>query len=165
MLIAQEAEFTTAGYRFVMNQDSGRRAAMRKAMLAQYANLDDFLVAHNSDGAFLFDRFGLAEAVFTPIFMRFWFMEYYEDFELPSDSLPRVVRWCEACLAHPAAQTVSREEIVKLYYDYARRAGNGALPPGRKVSSFSFTPHWSTRPWPPRDKWGPAATDAELGLL
>ena len=72
-------------------------------------------------------------------------------------------RWRDACLAHPAARQVSREEIVKLYYDYAWGAGNGALLPGRRKSSFVFDPPWQSRPWPPRGKNGPAS-DAELGL-
>ena len=59
---------------------------------------------------------------------------------------------------------MSREEVVKAYDDYAKGKGNGALPPGRRVSSFVFAPHWRTRPWPPRDKYGHSATDAELGL-
>ena len=42
---------------------------------------------------------------------------------------------------------------------------NGALPEGRTKSSFAFEPDWSQRPWPPRDKYGRAASDAELGLL
>jgi glutathione S-transferase len=60
---------------------------------------------------------------------------------------------------------VTREEIVKLYFDYALGSGNGALPAGRSVSSFSFEPHWRTRPWPPRDKYRTNATDGELGLV
>jgi glutathione S-transferase len=79
--------------------------------------------------------------------------------------LSRVARWREACLSHPAAQQVSREEIVKLYYDYALGAGNGALLPGRSRSSFVFEPHWRERPWPPADKYGHKASDAELGLV
>lgn len=78
--------------------------------------------------------------------------------------LGRVARWCEACLAHPAAQQVTREEIVKSYYDYALGVGNGALLPGRTRSSFVFEPPWRDRPWPPADKWARRATDAELGL-
>ena len=67
------------------------------------------------------------------------------DFELPEDrEFARVRVWREACLAHSAAQQVSREEIVKLYFDYALGAGNGALPAGRSVSSFVFEPHWRT---------------------
>jgi len=39
------------------------------------------------------------------MFMRFWFLEYYEDFDLPdSPEYARVKRWRDACLAHPAAQ-------------------------------------------------------------
>ena len=103
--------------------------------------------------------------MFTSFFMRFWFLEYYEAFDLPDDEqYARVRTWREACLAHPAAQQVTKEEIVKLYYDYAKGAGNGALLPGRKRSSFVFEPHWRDRPWPPKDKYGVSATDEALGL-
>ncbi len=166
MLTRLEGDFVALGYRFVMNQDPALRDGLRDAMLRQYQRLDEFLVEHAPDRDFLFDAFGWAEAVFTPFFMRFWFLEYYEGFALPDElRYARVRRWVEACLAHPAAQQVTKEEIVKLYYDYARGAGNGALLPGRSVSSFVFDPDWRDRPWPPRDKYRPAASDAELGLL
>jgi len=166
MLIAREGPFTTAGYLFVMNQDEAERPAHRDKLLALYRDIDGFLVEHNPDGTWLFDDFGLAEAVFTPMFMRFWFLDYYEDFDLPDEpAYHRVRRWREACLAHPAAQQVSREEIVKLYYDYALGAGNGALLPGRSRSSFVFEPHWRERPWPPRDKYATRAGDEALGLV
>lgn len=166
MMTAMEGDFVAWGYRYVMNTDPNRREEFRQGMLDRYARLDDFLVQHNPDGTFLFEDFGLAETVFTPIFMRFWFLEYYEDFELPREErFARVRRWRDACLAHPAAQQVSRERIVKLYYDYARGAGNGALLPGRARSSFVFEPDWRSRPWPPKDKYGHEATDHELGLL
>lgn len=48
--------------------------------------------------------------------------------------------------------------------DYAKGAGNGALLPGRRRSSFTFAPDWHARPWPPRGKHGHGATDEELGL-
>jgi glutathione S-transferase len=166
MLAALEREFCNQGYSYVMNQDAGRRGALREAMLRQYAALNEFLAQHAPEGPFLFERFGWAEAVFTPLFMRFWFLEYYEDFDLPDEPrFARVRAWREACLAHPAAQQVSREKIVKLYYDYAQGAGNGALLPGRSRSSFAFEPHWRVRPWPPRGKYGPRASDRDLGLL
>lgn len=166
MLNAMEGPFVAAGYRFVMNQDPGRRAALRDEMLAQYARLNDVLAGHNPDGIWLFDGFGLCEAVYAPMFMRFWFLEYYEDFALPdTPALARVRRWQEACRAHPAAQQVTREEILTLYYDYAKGVGNGALVPGRSVSSFTFEPHWSIRPLPPADKYGVSASDRDLGLV
>ncbi len=166
MMIAMEGDFTGAGYRMVMNQDEARRDAMRDAMLAQYRRLNDYLTWRNPEGTWLFDRFGLAEAVFTPMFVRFAFLDYYEGFELPSGpDYDRVRRWREVCLSHEAAQQVSAEEVVKVYYDYARGAGNGALLPGRTRSSFVFEPDWRNRPWPPKDKYGPAATDAALGLI
>ncbi|HVL36791.1 MAG TPA: glutathione S-transferase N-terminal domain-containing protein [Burkholderiales bacterium] len=166
MLVRQEGEFTAHGYTYVMNQDPARREALREGMLRLYARLDEFLVEHSPRGPYLFEAFGWAEAVFTPMFMRFWFLEYYEGFELPEAArYARVRRWRDACLGHPAAQQVTREEIVKLYYDYARGAGNGALLPGRRRSSFAFAPHWRGRPWPPQDKYAAAASDAALGLI
>jgi glutathione S-transferase len=165
MMTRLEGDFGNQGYLFVMNQDPARRAAHHEGMLAQFARLNDFLLQHAPQGDFLFERFGWAECVFTPLLMRFWFLEHYEGFALPADArYERVRRWREACLAHPAAQQVTREQIIKLYYDYARGAGNGALLPGRKTSSFSFEPDWRQRPWPPAGKQGPAASDAELGL-
>ena len=166
MLTRMEGDFVTQGYTFVMNQDPARRESLRDGMLRQYARLDAFLCEHAPDGIFLFEDFGWAETVFTPFFMRFWFLEYYEDFELPADAAyARVRRWRDAALAHPAAQQVTKEEIVKVYYDYAKGAGNGALLPGRSRSSFAFEPGWRTRPWPVKDKFGHAASDAELGLM
>lgn len=165
MLVAFEGDFTAAGYRMVMNRDPARRDGLRDAMLAQFRKLEDFLGWQSPGGTYLFEHFGLAEAVFTPMLMRFWFLEYYEGFELPADGFERVRRWREACLAHPAAQQTSREEIVKVYYDYAVGSGNGALPAGRTVSSFVLEPDWRNRPWPPRDKYDRIGTDAELGLL
>ncbi len=135
-------------------------------MLKLFAELNEFLVEQAPEGTYLFDDFGLSETVFAPIFMRFWFLEYYESFDLPPDAdYDRVRRWRAACLAHPAAQQVCHEEIVKLYYDYAQGAGNGALLPGRARSSFVFKPDWPERPWPKAEKYGGKASDRELGLI
>jgi glutathione S-transferase len=165
MLGRMEGDFANRGYGWVMNRDPARREEMRTAMLQQYARLSAFLDEHAQDRTFLFEDFGWAEAVMTPFFMRFWFLEYYEDFALPDEAAyARVRKWVDACLAHPAAQQVCREEIVKLYYDYTQGAGNGALPAGRNRSSFSFLPHWRDRPWPPADKYTTSASDHALGL-
>lgn len=166
MLVAREGPFTMAGYFFVMNQDRAKRAEHNEKLLALYRDINGFLMEHNPNGPYLFDDFGLAEAVFAPVFKRFWFLDYYEQFELPhGDGYERVRTWREACLHHPATNQVTKEEIVKLYYDYALGAGNGALVEGRSVSSFAFDPKWQDRPWPPSDKYASSASDEELGLV
>jgi glutathione S-transferase len=166
MLIAREGPFTMAGYLFVMNQDRDRRDEHAQKLLAVYRDINDFLMDQNPKGPYLFADFGLAEAVFTPMFKRFWFLNYYEGFELPADKeYDRVRVWRDTCMAHPMTAQVSEEEIVKLYYDYALGAGNGALPEGRSVSSFVFEPHWQARPMPPKDKYAATATDRQLGLI
>ena len=165
MLTRMESAFCTQGYGYVMNQNRERRDDLREGMLKQYAQINDFLAEHALSGPFLYEDFGWAETVFTPFFMRFWFLEYYEDFQLPiEDQYARVREWRDACISHPAAQQVTKEQIVKLYYDYAKGAGNGVLLPGRKRSSFTFEPDWRARPWPPKNKYEHSATDEELGL-
>ncbi len=166
LLVQREGPFGMAGYSFVMNQDAARRDDFRDRMLAEYRTLNDILVNYAPGETWFFDDFGWAETVFTPFFMRFWFLDYYEGFDLPPDlAYDRVRRWRAACLEHPSAQQVSYDQIVKLYYDYAKGAGNGALLDGRTRSSFVFEPDWPGRPMPPADKYGYAATDAELGLV
>lgn len=167
LLVALGDPFIGAGYRLVMNQDPARRDALVEAYLAEHRKLDAFLRRHGSqDGPWLFDRFGWAEAAYTPFFQRFAFVRYYEGVDIPDDpAYDRVRAWRDAAVAHAAAQQTSDEEVIKLYYDYSRDVGNGGLLPGRKRSSFAFEPHWKDRPWPPAQKYGPAATDEELGLL
>ncbi|WP_078059272.1 glutathione S-transferase family protein [Tropicimonas marinistellae] len=166
MLIAREAAFTDTGYRMVMNQDPAQRDAYRAQMDSHFVGISRFLERHACGDPYLFEHFGLAEVVFTPIFMRFWFLEHYEGYSPPTGpEAARARRWHDACIAHPSAQQVTYREIVTLYYDYAFGAGNGALLPGRSRSSFAFDPAWRTRPIPPRGKFMPAASDADLGLL
>jgi len=65
MMNAMEGDFCAWGYRYVLNQDPDRHDDFRRGMLERYARLDEFLTRHNPAGTFLFDRFGLAETVFT----------------------------------------------------------------------------------------------------
>jgi glutathione S-transferase len=164
MLCATDGAFTGAGYRMILNRDRAQRDALRAEVDAQYERLDRFLAWYSPDGTYLFEEFGWAEVAFAPMFKRLWFLEYYEDYAIPAN-LARVRRWREACLAHPAvAGRHGHEELMKLYYDYSQGGGNGRIPEGRRISSFTLEPHWRARPMPPRDKWGTPATDAQLGL-
>jgi len=166
LLVEKQGAFAGAGYMMVMNQDVDKKDEFRDRILGIYREMNEILANYATGDTFFFDRFGWSEVIFTPLFMRFWFLEYYEGFELPEGlEYDRVRVWRAACLAEPHAQQVSFDQIAKLYYDYALGAGNGALPEGRRVSTFAFTPDWANRPMPPRDKYGSAASDAALGLL
>lgn len=161
----QEGAFGAAGYRLLMNQDPLARGPLREALMEQYRILNELLLEHAPEGPFLQPTFGWAELVFTPFLMRFWCLDYYDGFDLPCEpAYARVRLWREACLAHRSAQQVCREQVIKLYYDYALGAGNGALLPGRRLSSFVLQPDWRGRPWPPSGRLAEAATDAALGL-
>jgi glutathione S-transferase len=165
MLCAMDGAFTGAGYRMILNRDPAKREEMKAEVDAQYAKLDDFLSYYSPDGDFLFEQFGWAEVAYAPMFKRLWFLEYYEDYQVPA-KLTRLLRWREASLAHPVVkQRHTHEELMKLYYDYSQGGGNGRIPEGRSISSFTLEPHWSKRPMPPRDKWNSAATDEQLGLV
>jgi glutathione S-transferase len=163
MLIAMD-QVTGAGYRMILNRDPARSDEMKAEVDGHWARLDDFLSYFSPDGVFLFEEFGWAETAYTPMFKRLRFLEYYEDYEIPAEFV-RVRRWHDACVAHPAVRHHGHEELMKLYYDYSRGGGNGRIPEGRTVSSFTLEPHWSKRPMPPRaSKWREGATDADLGL-
>jgi glutathione S-transferase len=164
MLCAADGAFTGAGYRMILNRDRSLRDEHVKEVDAQFQRLDTFLSHYSPSAIWLFEDFGWAEVAYTPMFKRLWFLEYYENYVIP-EALVRVRRWRDACLAHPAAQRHSFEELMKLYYDYSQGAGNGRIAEGRKVSSFALAPHWRTRPMPSRDKWGMAASDQQLGLV
>jgi glutathione S-transferase len=164
MLAGLGGAVSTAGYRMIQNRDPAQRAALATEVDSAFARIDVFLRRRATAHPFLFDRFGWAELMLTPVMKRLWFLEYYEDYAI-DPALARVIGWRAACLAHPAAQAHPFEEIVKLYHDYARGYGSGRVPEGRAVSSFTIEPHWSTRPMPPRDKWSPAPTDEILGLM
>ncbi|HSG04312.1 MAG TPA: glutathione S-transferase family protein [Marinobacterium sp.] len=166
ILIGRAESYTMDGYMMVMNQDPERKSEFEKRMLSHYSELNRLLNEFGEGETFFLKDFGLVEAVFTPMRMRFWFLDYYEQFQLPdTDEYARVTRWLDACLRHPAAQQVKFDQIVKLYYDYAKGWGNGALPDGRSVSSFTFDSDWKNRPLPPQDKYSYSASDTELGLV
>ena len=164
MLVAMD-QVTGAGYRMILNRDREKAGALRAEVDGHWGKLDEFLSYHSPDGDFLFEDFRWAEACYAPMFKRLWFLEYYEDYEIPA-AFGRARRWRDACVAHPAARRPGHEELIKLYYDYSRGAGNGAIPEGRRVSSFTLDPLWSKRPMPPKGgKWDEGASDPDLGLV
>jgi glutathione S-transferase len=167
LLVSMASPWIDAGYSLALNQDPDARQTLADKYLAQLGGFDAFLRRHaTGDGPWLFDRFGWAEAVYTPFFQRFVINRYYEGVDIPNTpEFDRVRAWRDACVAHPSAQQTSDEEVIKLYYDYARGYGNGAVPTGRTRSSFVFEPNWRDRPMPPPDKYVHHATDAELGLI
>jgi glutathione S-transferase len=97
MLTRMDGEFFMQGYSWMMNQDPSRRDALREGMLKQYAQLNDFLLLHAAAGHVPVREISAGRrAVFAPFFQRFWFLEYYEGFELPDEPrFARVRQWVE----------------------------------------------------------------------
>jgi len=59
-----------------MNQDIGKRGEFLATLLSEYRKINDFLTAHSTNDTWLFENFTMAEVAYTPMFMRFWFLEY-----------------------------------------------------------------------------------------
>ena len=76
MLCAMEGAMTGAGYRMILNRDRSKRDELMAEVDAQFGRIDDFLRHYAPDGDFLYERFGVAETAFTPMFKRLWFLEY-----------------------------------------------------------------------------------------
>jgi len=148
-------KFVPAMYRLLLNQDRAQDAKLTEEALSSWRWVNDFLDKHNPGGTYLHDGdgFALAEVNFAPFFMRYCLNEYYRGFRLPDEpAYARVRRFRDALLENEAVRQtgMSDEDFIKLYYDYARGYGNGAVPPGSTHSSFDMSIPLSQRPMPPR---------------
>jgi len=147
-------QFSANHYRLLMEQQPDRRRRAEAAVLADWRWLDAFLMRINPDGDYAWDSFGMADLSYAPFFQRFVLNTYFWDFKLPEGELGRVRRWQQALREHPAvrATSMSDEDYIKLYADYALGYSNGRLPPGRERSSFDPGVPLADRPMP--DKRG-----------
>ncbi|MCP5195319.1 MAG: glutathione S-transferase family protein [Gammaproteobacteria bacterium] len=148
-------EFIPNLYHLLMNQRRERDAALIDQALKTWRWVNDFLVRYNPDGTYLFDGegFGIAELSYGPFFQRYCLNAYYRFFEVPeTQDYLRVIRWRDAILREPVVieTGMSNEAFIKYYYDYSLGYGNGAIPPGHKISSFDRTFPLEERPMPPR---------------
>lgn len=142
-------------YGMLMNQDPDKHDELHEKVLETWRWVDDFLMRYNPDGTYLFDEdgYGMAEVTFAPFFARYVLNEYYLGFELPdTDEYARVRRWRDACVdnEHLQATSMSDEDFIKLYFDYSRGFGNGAVPEGQAYSSFDTDVPLEGRPMPPK---------------
>lgn len=150
-------KFVPAMYRLLLNQERAERSKLTDDALATWRWVSDFLDRHNPDGTYLHDEdgFALAEVNFAPFFMRYCLNDYYRAFRLPDEkAFARVRRFRDALLEHPVVKAtgMSDEDFIKLYYDYSRGFGNGAVPPGSTHSSFDLGVPLRDRPMPPRSE-------------
>ena len=106
-------------------------------MLKHYAKLNDFLLEHAPSGPFLFDEFGWAEAVFTPFFVRFWFLKYAGS--CLAVEVPVAPGHCrlDGLAGHPAPVHLRRENPSCLRGP-AARGHDVPLPVGEPASSFRW---------------------------
>jgi glutathione S-transferase len=145
--------FVPNQYKLLMEQNAERRPKAAQAVSDDWAWVDAFLRRLNPNGELLWDSFSMADATFAPFFQRFVLNEYFWRFAIPeSDEFARVRRWRAALAAHPLVQATSltSDDYVKLYADYALGYGNGKVPEGRNGSSFDLSIPLADRPMPER---------------
>lgn len=148
-------KFVPAMYRLLMNQDRSADAKLTDDALSTWRWVNDFLNRHNQGGIYLHDEdgFSLSEVNFAPFFMRYCLNDYFRAFRLPDDdAYARVRRFRDALLEHPVVKETGMpdEDFIKLYFDYSRGYGNGAVPQGSQYSSFDMSVPLASRPMPPR---------------
>jgi glutathione S-transferase len=147
------SRFAPNMYRALMEQDDSRRAKAQKQAAADWVVLEALLERFDAQGESVFGEFGMAELSYAPFFERYVLNEHYWGFEpLEQPGLPRVQRWREAILTHPAVRKtgIAPADYIKLYEDYAYGCSNGAVPEGRTRSSFDLSAPLSERPMPAR---------------
>jgi len=118
-----------------------REERIEKA-LASWRWIDMFLEHNGYAGDFLGDGIGLAEISVAPFFLRYEVVAYYQDFEVPDQpEYERVRRWHDQLLAHPIVQSTAESipDLIKLYEDYTLGYFNGAVPPGKSISSSDLS--------------------------
>jgi glutathione S-transferase len=150
-------QFVPALYQLLMNQDAAFDSELVEKALVTWRWANDFLQRHNPEGTWLWDEFGMADLSYATFFQRYCLNEYYRSFHVPNTpAYQRVLRWRDAVLAHPLVQETGMpaDDYVKLYEDYARGYGNGAVPPDRERSSFDRSVPLDLRKMPPRDVRG-----------
>lgn len=148
--------FVPAMYALLMNQDPKRHEALTERALETWRWLDVFLVRHNPDGIFLWNKFGMADLSLAPFVQRYCLNAWFRDFALPDKPEYRRVRiWRDALLAHPLtnASGMPDADFIKLYADYALGYGNGAVPPGHARSSFDLAVPLAERAMPQAPDW------------
>ena len=168
LMIERAGDFTMAGYLMVMNRDRAKaeeKNARRFWVITRGSTI--FCAITIPTALSCSTPSGFADLAYTPMFMRFWFLEYYEGFDLPDDpAYDRVRRWRDACMAHPAPQQVSHDEIVKALLRLRRGLRErGRCPRGGRGRPSSSSRTGAIVRCPPRDKYDRIATDAELGLV
>jgi len=84
--------------------------AMREGMLKQYAQLNDFLLEH-APRPFLFEEFG-GQKRFTPSSSASGFWSTTKLRAARRTALRAGAGVVDACMSHPAAQQVTKEEVV-----------------------------------------------------
>lgn len=152
ILIDSCLEFIKAQYALQLNQDRSQDETLTKQALSTWRSLDVFLTRHNPEGTYAFEHFGMADLTFAPFFQRTCVNGYYRWFQVPSSpEYARVLRFRDACLAHPLVQSTGMldDHYIKLYWDHARGYRRGIIPEGVQ-SAYAIPEPLDLRPLPPR---------------
>lgn len=148
-----DTKFIPALYILMASQTAEERATRMETALETWRWLNSFLEQHNYEGRFLSASFGLGEISIAPFFLRYEVISYYHDFELPTGAdYACVNQWRSEILKAPIVRQTAETttDLIKMYEDYTVGYFNGAVPPGKKISSSDLSLPMDNRPMPPK---------------
>lgn len=146
-----DTKFIPALYMLMASQTEEERATRLEAALTTWRWLNSFLEQHTYEGGFLGASFGLGEISIAPFFLRYEVISYYHDFELPTGADYKYVKqWLSEILKAPVVRQTAEttNDLIKMYEDYTVGYFNGAIPPGKKISSSDLSIPLDNRPMP-----------------
>ncbi|MBV1933106.1 MAG: glutathione S-transferase family protein [Parvibaculaceae bacterium] len=146
-----DTKFIPALYILMASQTEEERAIRMEAALETWRWLNSFLEECNYEGGFLGTSFGLGEISIAPFFLRYEVISYYHDFELPTGAdYAYVQQWRSEILKAPVVRQTAEttNDLIKMYEDYTVGYFNGAIPPGKEVSSSDLSIPLNNRPMP-----------------
>lgn len=114
--------FLKTQFAFLMNKDSGKDDDLREEMEDALAAYEEAL--DSSGGPYLLgEHFTLADVHIHPFISRLVVsLRHFKNYEVPSDSFPRLLTWYDACMQRESVKqsTLADEKIIDIYKKFVQ---------------------------------------------